>query len=112
MGKTETQADLAQLAEQLFRKQQVAGSSPAVGSTENLAVARKSGPPTIMPVAPISAFTPIHTPNRASWSSAEFVPRDRASNSLTNVGYRTIGRSVAARGGSEAEGKAGSRYGR
>jgi len=28
-------ADLAQLAEQLFRKQQVAGSSPAVGSTEN-----------------------------------------------------------------------------
>jgi hypothetical protein len=28
-------ADVAQQAEQLFRKQQVAGSSPAIGSTEN-----------------------------------------------------------------------------
>ena len=39
-----THADLAQLAEQLFRKQQVAGSSPAVGSMENPVVATKSGP--------------------------------------------------------------------
>jgi hypothetical protein len=31
-----SRADVAQLAEQLFRKQQVAGSSPAIGSTEPL----------------------------------------------------------------------------
>jgi hypothetical protein len=37
----EINADLAQLAEQLFCKQQVRGSSPLVGSTENRILARK-----------------------------------------------------------------------
>jgi hypothetical protein len=58
-----TQADLAQLVEQLFRKQQVVGSSPMVGSTETPAIAPKTGAPTSLSVPPFSAFTPIHTPN-------------------------------------------------
>jgi hypothetical protein len=36
-------ADVAQQAEQLFRKQQVAGSSPAIGSTVNTIQTSKSG---------------------------------------------------------------------
>jgi hypothetical protein len=36
-------ADVAQLAEQLFRKQQVAGSSPAIGSTEKPIRITKTG---------------------------------------------------------------------
>ena len=52
----------------LFCKQQVVGSSPMVGSTENPVIATKSGPLAIVLAAPISAFTPIHTPNRFTTS--------------------------------------------
>jgi len=78
-----TRADLAQLAEQLFRKQQVAGSSPAVGSMENPVVATNEGPPAGSPVVPLFGFTPIHTPNRRKLRSFRFAHRVNALSSAT-----------------------------
>jgi hypothetical protein len=50
-------ADVAQLAEQLFRKQQVVGSSPTIGSSDSQGVSAL--------LAPLFLFlTPILTPTR------------------------------------------------
>jgi len=58
-------ADLAQLAEQLFCKQQVRGSSPLVGSTKNSVIAPERGPSGTRQTGLVLAFTPVHTPKRS-----------------------------------------------
>ena len=79
MGMRKTRADLAQLVEQLFRKQQVGGSSPPVGSTKNRSGMREGAEATHWGVAsaPFTVATTVVSPPPAAVSAVYAIRSDR-----------------------------------